>query len=165
MLSNEIAATLSQLAGALQQISDEEYRRPVNLLSLASIGQHVRHIIELFQCANEGHGSGVVNYENRKRDRRIETDRLFSIGLLKQIPGALQLHNKPLLMEAAYNDVDGPLTRIPTNYYRELAYNLEHTIHHMALIRIALEHSCAQQLEASFGVAPATIQYRKQCAQ
>ncbi len=29
---------------------------------------------------------------------------------------------------------------VPTNFEREMVYNIEHAIHHMAIIRIALQH-------------------------
>jgi hypothetical protein len=49
---------------------------------------------------------------------------------------------------------------IPSFYFRELLYNLEHCIHHQALIKVALldmPHIC---ISDTFGVAPSTIQYR-----
>ena len=52
-----------------------------------------------------------------------------------------------------------------TNYYREIAYNLEHTIHHMALIRVGLRELGDIAVDDSYGVASSTLKYRKQCAQ
>jgi hypothetical protein len=40
----------------------------------------------------------------------------------------------------------------------------EHTIHHMALIRIGCMDIGAHMLPEGFGVAPATLQYRSKCA-
>ena len=44
-------------------------------------------------------------------------------------------------------------------------YNLEHAIHHHALIKVGLKIMTKIELPESFGVAPSTIQYRKVCAQ
>jgi len=57
------------------------------------------------------------------------------------------------------------IASIPSNYYRELAYNLEHTIHHMALIRVGVNEVSSIELPVEFGVAYSTVKYRKQCAQ
>jgi hypothetical protein len=54
---------------------------------------------------------------------------------------------------------------IKSNYYREIAYNLEHTIHHMALIRVGVNEVSLVQLPQEFGMAFSTIKHQQQCAQ
>jgi hypothetical protein len=48
------------------------------------------------------------------------------------------------------------------NYFRELLYNLEHCIHHQALIKW-LFYKMKLFLWMNFGVARSTIEYRKLC--
>ena len=52
-----------------------------------------------------------------------------------------------------------------TSFTRELFYCDEHTIHHLALIRVGINEIGGYQLNESFGVAPSTIKYRQSCAQ
>jgi hypothetical protein len=165
LLKQPVQHVFVQLSETLQQLSDEEYSQPSRILFNASIGQHTRHIIELFLCLEQGYQSGVVNYEKRKRDRDIETDRQFAIGLLKNIYQRIDRPNVNMVLEA--DDYDGEMltVSIPTNYYREVAYNLEHTIHHMALIRVGVNEVSEIVLPDEFGVAYSTIKYREQCAQ
>jgi hypothetical protein len=165
LLKQSIQHVFVQLSETLQQLQDAEYSQPSRVLFNASIGQHTRHIIELFLCLEQGYESGVVNYEKRKRDRAIETDKQFAIGLLKNIYQRIDRPNTSLVLEA--DDYDGEMltVSIPTNYYREVAYNLEHTIHHMALIRVGVNEVSAIVLPDEFGVAYSTIKYREQCAQ
>src|SRR5205085_10410445 len=119
-------------------LSNEEYSQPSTILFSATIGQHARHIIELFLCLEKGYEDGVVNYEKRKRDYRLETDKEFASSLLNDIYRRLSRPNKEIILEAEdYGDAAG-IVSIPSNYYREIAYNLEHTIHHMALIRVGI---------------------------
>jgi hypothetical protein len=67
LLKHPIQNVFVQLSESLNQLSDDEYIRPSTILFNATIGQHVRHIIELFLCLEKGYGEGVVNYEKRKR--------------------------------------------------------------------------------------------------
>jgi hypothetical protein len=154
-----------QLADTLQQLSPQEYVKPCNTLFNNTIGQHVRHIIELFQCLENGYDANMVNYEKRPRDIAIETDKEFASQLLQDIFGNLSRPNKELVLEASYDEHSTEAIAITTNYYREIAYNLEHTIHHMALIRVGITEVSGIQLSDDFGVASSTVKYRKQCAQ
>jgi hypothetical protein len=155
-----------QLAGSLCQLKPREYVQPSKALSGHTIGQHVRHIIELFQSLENGYEQGIVNYEKRKRDKAIENDPEMACRLLEQILTALPRPDKPLLLEASYGeDPAGPMI-LSTNYYREIAYNLEHTIHHMALIRIGINETGSELiLPEGYGIAASTLKYRRECAQ
>ena len=165
LLKQPIQNVFVQLSETLNQLSDDEYRQPSKILFNASIGQHVRHIIELFLCLEKGYETGVVNYEKRKRDYQIETNKDFAIQLLKDIYHRLERPNADLVMEAEEYENSTGVVAIPSNYYREIAYNLEHTIHHMALIRVGINEVSVIELPQDFGVAYSTIKYRQQCAQ
>jgi hypothetical protein len=71
MLQNAIQNVFVQLTTTLDQLNRQQYSQPCLTLFNATIGQHVRHIIELFQCLENGYASGSVNYEKRKRDTAI----------------------------------------------------------------------------------------------
>lgn len=165
MLKHPIQDVFVQLTTMLNQLTDTEYGQPSKTLMNATIGQHVRHIVELFQCLENGYDTGAVNYEKRKRDYRIETEKDLAISLLRSIYKNIERPNKEILLEAA-DYCDSPeIVSIPSNYYRELAYNLEHSIHHMVLIRIGVNEVSSVELPEEFGVAYSTIKYRQQCAQ
>lgn len=160
-LQQGVQQVFVQLSDSLDQLSEENYRQPIPVLFNATIGQHVRHIVELFICLDAGYESGLVNYEKRKRDIKIETDKLFAGDLLKKIYKNLEKENKDLLMEASYDEHDDETIFINTNYYREIAYNLEHTVHHMALIRVGINAIASINLPESFGVAGSTVKHRR----
>jgi len=165
MLTQPIQHVFVQLSETLNQLSNEEYKRSSKIIMNATIGQHVRHIIELFQCLDKGYDTGLVNYEKRKRDYRIETEKDIAISLLKEIYRNIEKPNKGITLEAEDYCDEVQVVSIPSNYYRELAYNLEHTIHHMALIRVGVNEVSSVVLPEEFGVAYSTIKYRQQCAQ
>ena len=164
-LTKAVNTVFLQLEQVILQVTDEEYSKPCSTLFKNTIGQHVRHIIELFQCLELGYEEAVVNYEKRKRDSMIENDKLFAQTLLNEIYQKLDRPDKPLTLEASYDDLSTTPIQIHTNYFREIAYNLEHTIHHMALIRVGITEVTNIQLPDEFGVASSTLKYRKECAQ
>ena len=164
-LTKAVKNVFLQLEQVILQITDEEYSKPCTTLFKNTIGQHVRHVIELFQCLELGYEDAIVNYEKRKRDTRIENDKTFARSLLAEIYQNLDRPDKSLTLEAIYDDLSTTPIRIHTNYFREIAYNLEHTIHHMALIRVGVTEVTNLQLPDTFGVASSTVKYRKECAQ
>lgn len=164
-LTKAVNNVFVQLDQVLERLTEEQFAKPCSTLFSNTIGQHVRHIIELFQCLENGYDMGIVNYEKRKRDSRIENDRIVAIEMLEDVYLNLDKPDKPLILEACYDDLADSPVQIQTNYYREIAYNLEHTIHHMALIRVGLAEVATLQLPENFGVASSTVKYRKECAQ
>ncbi|OQP41057.1 hypothetical protein A4H97_15785 [Niastella yeongjuensis] len=164
-LQQAVNTIFVQLADSLSQLSPPQYSQSCATLFNNTIGQHVRHIIELFQCLENGYESGTVNYEKRKRDTLLETDKELAGRLLLDVHRGLNKPNKTLTLEASYDEHVTDSIAIDTNYFREIAYNLEHTIHHMALIRVGITEITNIQLPDNFGVASSTIKYRKQCAQ
>lgn len=162
MLINSIHTSLDELNVLLQQISDVDYAAPCAELSDSSIGEHTRHIIEMFQCLENQYEEGIINYDNRLRNRLIQTSTEFALAQIKFIQDSIDKPNKKIELEQI---IDGAQIRIESNYNRELLYNLEHCIHHQALIKVAILMHGKIQIHENFGVAPSTIEYRKQCAQ
>ncbi|TDP57789.1 DinB family protein [Flavobacterium dankookense] len=162
MLIASITKTLNELLDLLSQISDTDYSCPCHQLSNATIGEHTRHSIEMFQCLESQYENGIVNYDIRKRDHLIQTNTDFAQKCILQILNQIEKPNKSLQLQQI---VDGEELLIDTNYNRELLYNLEHCIHHQALIKVAVIQSETIKIDENFGVARSTIEYRKQCAQ
>lgn len=164
-LQQSIQSVFVQISQSLEQLSCEQYSRPSKILFGATIGQHVRHVIELFICLENGYSTGTVNYEKRKRDYSIETNKDLAASLLQSIYLTLDKENRDLILESAYDEHSDKTIDIPTNYFREIVYNLEHTVHHMALIRVGITEVSNIELPNGFGVASSTIKYRQACAQ
>lgn len=162
MLIPSLHKTLQELASLLSQLSNDDYTSPCKALSNATIGEHTRHIIEMFQCLQNQFESGMVNYDKRNRDYRIQTDTGFALQCIADVRNQLEKENRIIVLQQI---VDGEELLIESNYFRELLYNLEHCIHHQALIKVALLQLEHLQIDDNFGVARSTIEYRKQCAQ
>lgn len=164
VLQQPVNELLIQLKELLLALSNQAYTKAIPVLSGASIGAHTRHVIELFQELFSGYESGSVNYEERKRNYLIESNQHIAIEKLDELSSLLQKPDKSLQLIAEYGN-DDPVA-VATNYYRELIYNIEHAVHHMALIRVAIITETNISLPDSFGVASSTLKFRKaKCAQ
>jgi hypothetical protein len=157
-----VKVIFKELADSLVRLSGEQYNQKIDTLSGATIGQHVRHIVEMFVCLQEGYAIGIVNYEKRKRDITVETSKNVAIHIMEELSVSLFANNKELILEAGFDVNSNELNRFPTNYFREIAYNMEHAIHHMALIKIGINKVSDIQLPEGYGVASSTIKYRQQ---
>ena len=162
MLTQIVKQNLTENIDLLQQLTNEELTLPFPELSNATIGEHMRHIIELFGCLLENYEYGLINYDDRKRDVLLQTDKNEAIAIIEKYRSELDKPNKSLsLTHNCFSDKE----MVETNYFRELLYNLEHSIHHQALIKVALYRLPHIKISDSFGIAPSTLEYRKQCAQ
>lgn len=161
-LEGEAKQVLLELTELLEQLSIDEYTEKIPLLSNSSIGEHTRHIIELFLQLYKGYEGALVNYDERERDLLLQTNIDYAIDSLANIIAKLCMPNKNLTIESLYaNDGQG----VKSNFQRELMYNVEHCIHHQAIIKVALQVLGSKVVNENFGVAKSTIAYRIQCAQ
>jgi len=161
MLQNKIKKNFTEIVEVLQKLDDFSFTQPFPMLSQASIGEHVRHIIEMYQSLVVSYETGKVNYDKRARNKEIETHRAFAIEQIENLIVAIEKPNKPMVLQQGTSEIE---LEIETNYERELLYNLEHSIHHQALIKVAILQLSIVEIPENFGVAQSTITYRKsQC--
>lgn len=159
MVQVSLMAQLHSLLQMLEIITSDHYTKKSAMLGSNSIGQHTRHIIEMIQCLLCGYSQGLINYETRSRDVQIETDKFFTITLLQNLLLNLQQPDKALILQQ-----EEPGELINSTYKRELLYNTEHAIHHMALIKVALREMEIDITDENFGVASSTIRYKQSAA-
>ncbi|WP_339924897.1 hypothetical protein [uncultured Cyclobacterium sp.] len=157
----ECKQNLNQLSFLLGSLSTEQYNYKSELLSGASIGQHIRHIIEFYTCLKESFCLNLtqINYDKRKRDKSIEQDAkkaILTIDKLIDFLNEEKVVGKAALVANFSLEEDHDCI-VPSSYRRELAYCLEHSIHHQALIKISLTDQGLRHLvDDNFGVAPST---------
>jgi hypothetical protein len=162
MLTISVNKTLTELSDLLSQLSNDDYTYPCEELSSSTIGEHTRHIIELFQCLLNQYESGIINYDNRLRDYGIQTNTDKAQMAIAAILYSIPKPYKNLVLQQVIDEIE---VTIESNFHRELLYNLEHCIHHQALIKVAVLQLKHLQIDENFGVARSTIEYRKQCVQ
>ena len=150
----------------MNQLTPDIYTKPKHLLSNATIGQHLRHVIEFYTCIEKGSVEGRICYDDRDRNVFIESDMEFSKNTIEGIIQFLSSisDDKPVTLKANYSGASKVETHIKSSLFREIAYALDHTIHHMAIIKIALLDEETITINSDFGVAPSTLRHREECA-
>jgi uncharacterized damage-inducible protein DinB len=154
---------LDQLSIAIGQLTETEFIRPSETLSGSSIGQHLRHTLEFFICLEQGCDKGVINYDKRAHDKLIESDKEVALLAIDRIGRFIlkQAQDKSLVLEVGYDLNSDENVSVQTNYFRELTYNIEHAVHHMAIMKIGIREVAPRtSIPADFGVAASTLRYR-----
>lgn len=153
----------------LKKIDAGDFQNKQDILSGSSIGQHTRHFIEFFQCLLTQIDSedAVVNYSKRIRNPVIENSVEAATTTIRDLQQKLLTLGVNKSCQLDYSDFQDKGTyMVASNLERELIYNIEHTIHHLAIIKIGIKSLSPQfELPDHFGVAPSTLNYRRECVQ
>ena len=155
---------LTQLSDVLNQITEEDFCKPSMALSNSTVGQHLRHTLEFFICLEQGYELGIVNYDKRVHNKAMENDKHIALHTISQIQEFVTTHqsDKALKLEVGYEPDSDECVTVETNYLRELTYNIEHAVHHMAIMKIGIrEVADYVKLPVGFGVAVSTIRYKE----
>jgi len=155
---------LLQLRSLLNTLDETEYTRQQEVLSGGTIGQHMRHILEFYLLLVSGSFTGTISYDQRERNPRIENSLSFAIDTINLLIPAIGLlkEEDPVNLEADYTTQGSSGNSVNSSVGRELAYCIEHSIHHQALIKAGLIVSgLSHVIDDHFGVAYSTIRYRE----
>lgn len=155
---------LSEIRVLCERLSPKDFAHPLEILSGSSLGQHIRHIVELYQAVEKSDISGKINYDQRERNPLIETCPQTAALEIRKLSDFLQgvTQDKSLVLIGDFGKNEDSPIQIKTSLFREFAYNLEHAIHHQALIKIGIIHlDLVHLIDSDFGVAPATVRFRR----
>lgn len=164
-LPNVLISILNQLSETILCLSSEEYSRKLDAYGGSTVGMHCRHIVEFVDCVLNPSDESCVCYDHRSRDEALESSPHM---LAKKIEG---LHtilqnideaelSRPLRLVGTYGFRQEEDYRVSTSLRREIIYNIEHAIHHMAMIKIGLRLSFPHVVVSDdFGKAHSTVRY------
>ncbi|MNU15527.1 hypothetical protein D3C71_36630 [compost metagenome] len=160
---NSIQKNLKELVCILEEIPEALYTQKSNYLFESTIGQHARHILEIYTTVLSGYEGGEFSFDNRKRNRLLEENVREMIFAINKTISYISKEDKDLI--CIINDANDQKNYLKTTYFRELLYCFEHGIHHQALIKVALKEFRWHNIPVNFGVAPSTIKFRLSCVQ
>ncbi|WP_054113244.1 hypothetical protein [Marinagarivorans algicola] len=134
------------------------------------VGKHLRHIYDHFLAVKKGIDSGCIDYNLRNRGGLLEADITASAQQLTvlltwchQLPRYAAVFDQTLRVESEVDCLQQALLPFDSTLARELLYLINHTIHHVAYVKLLL--STRQiVLPASVGLAPSTATFEREAA-
>jgi len=114
---------LKQLMDLLNSISESDYTKNTDILSGATIGQHIRHILEFYLLLVSGSFTGTICYDKRDRDIRIENKPSFAREKIKKLFSGVDtlIEEEAVKLETDYTVEGNSENRIISSVGRELA--------------------------------------------
>ncbi len=152
---------LSQILEAFQTLPPEQADA---LYRDSGAGRHLRHAFDHYHALRDGIGSGLVDYNQRRRDSAEERCRLAARQQIEALTLwllAQDMANLSLRMVSEIDCSETETMRFDSNLHRELHYVLNHSIHHAAHIRLALLQR-GLLLPEHIGIAPCTATWQRQ---
>ncbi len=154
----------NQVILVIDSLDDKQYSSSLPLIGNSTIGQHLRHVLDFYLCIIEGVERENICYDKRERKVEVEYNRELMkeklIEVLKHIDLFVIENEISVLAQPGYRDTTEFISA--STIGRELLYAFEHSIHHLALIRIGAEQYYPEIiLPEEFGIAPSTVRYRK----
>lgn len=142
----------------LSCITDNEYNNKTIAPYYSSIGVHMRHILDVFDCVLDGIESGNINLINRKRNELAENYTQHGIAYFEEI-----LRRLKLLENADFNKIvmvtdDLGLGIVSENYTLGgiLIQAHSHAIHHFASVGYVISQLGIALPDVDFGFNPTT---------
>lgn len=150
---------LREMQTLIDRLDDVEYAMPAPGRSSGGVGGHVRHCLDHVNALLAAIDTGVCAYDRRARGTDVETNRQSATRAIAEVIGRVSLLD-PLLLERNVDveiqlDHSGAMTTTRSTLGRELAFVINHTVHHNAIVAQML-YVRGVSMGARFGLAPAT---------
>lgn len=127
-----------------------------------SVGSHMRRIVDRINCVFKGIESGNINYDERDRDNEIEKNPYFCkdafLNVIKNLNILSSIDTNGAITVSESINVNFLPIRVITSLDRELLELLNHTTHHMAVVR-RIMNSLGEDIGDNFGRTPSSIIY------
>ncbi|SMS01044.1 hypothetical protein VIM7927_02321 [Vibrio mangrovi] len=153
--------TLEQGYQFLQSITDEQYCYAAPPHITSTVGQHFRHLLDVFQAIY--HADGIIDYNQRRRGDTVETSRQKAIAEIDEFihwlnwiePASL---TKPVRMLTEVSLTQTEVCEMMSTQERELTFAALHATHHFAMAKatLSLHHV---ETDDALGYAPTTASY------
>ena len=154
--------TLSSAAALIKDLPKDKYNHVEAPYFESCLGKHMRHILDHYLCFSRDLALGVIDYDQRNRDVRLETDKEYTLSVIAQICDFLtelgtRSEGDVAVKVLLCNDVSLPQGEATdSSIRRELQFLQGHAVHHYALIATMLRFY-GLNVDREFGIAPSTL--------
>jgi uncharacterized damage-inducible protein DinB len=123
------------------------------------IGGHVRHLLDHVRALVNARGAGFT-YDSRLRGTAVERDPWAAVAEIDRLlvdldDLAWRSPERSVLLRTTTGS-DAASVEVRTTVGREVAFVIQHTVHHAAILALMLE-GLGIRVPAGFGVAPSTL--------
>jgi uncharacterized damage-inducible protein DinB len=153
-----IIQNLNRGVNLLNSIDDKQYSNDSTAPYYSSIGVHMRHILDVFDCILRGLETGVIDLSDRQRNEMAETVVEEGVNYFSEIMSKLvELQHADLDQKIQVKD-DLGLGMVTANYTlaAALIQAHSHAIHHFASIGYIIAQLGINLPDGDFGYNPTT---------
>ncbi len=153
-----IIQNLNRGINLLNSISDQEYSNNSTAPYYSSIGVHMRHILDVFNCVFQGIEEGHIDLSSRERNELAEIKVSVGLDYFEQTISQLnKVNSEDLDMVVKVKD-DLGLGMVTANYTlaAALIQAHSHAIHHFASIGYIISQLGISLPDSDFGYNPTT---------
>jgi len=155
---------LEQLTAVTRQLSPDDFVQPSAALNQSTVGQHLRHTLEFFLCLERGLPQRLVNYDLREHNELIQNSKEVALAEITRVSEFLcqPREDFSLSMQVSYDRNNERWITVESSYCRELIYTIEHAVHHMALMKVAIREVAPYvRIPEDFGIAVSTLRHQE----
>jgi hypothetical protein len=150
---------LQQMQALIEKLDDIDYARPAPGRSSGGVGGHVRHCLDHVMALLASTHTGLCAYDRRGRGTDVESCRLAALRAISTLTALLsdvgpELLDRTVSVETQL-DHAGAMITTRSSVGREVAFVINHTIHHHAIVGQMLSGR-GIPVNPHLGLAPST---------
>ncbi|WP_156924883.1 DinB family protein [Marinomonas ushuaiensis] len=153
---------LEQGNECLKSLSDDQYNWAAAPHITSTIGEHFRHLLDLFHAINLANGK-VIDYNFRRRGHAVEKSRVTAIKEIDHLIHWLESMSHaelaaPVTILTEVSMTETQAHSMTSTLERELTFVALHANHHFAMAKVTIS-LLNLNISDTFGLAPNTLSY------
>lgn len=139
-LFNPIRKDIISIYKLVTHLDQSRYVQPHPAMLGASIGHHVRAILEFYSCILLTSNENVVCYGECNRNIEMEAEPAAAIAVIHRLLQKLNaiVIDRKVLVQENYTQSSGGEVYLSSSLFRELAHALDYSVHRQTILKMGL---------------------------